>query len=100
MPSSPSAQGHSPKRPQGSWKMVPMLTRTERRTSGSQQVGESSIASTPRAAALRTAAPTFVASVTPSSTATRRAAGSASRTSAALLSAGRLKAASTPRVTL
>ena len=48
-----------------------METRTARRFKGSQQVGENSTASIFSAAALRTIAPRFEASTTPSSTATR-----------------------------
>ena len=72
-----------------------MLTRTARRFSGSQQLGLSSTASTPSAAAERKIAPMLVVSTMPSSTATRRA----SRQSASAPGSGlRRMAHSTPRV--
>ena len=72
-----------------------MLTRTARRLSGSQQLGVSSTASMPSAAADRMIAPTLVESTTFSSTATRRAPAAISLKSRG---AGRRMAHSTPRV--
>ncbi len=65
--------GQPATRVQGTWNTPPMLTRTARRFSGSQQDGDSSTASMPSAAALRKIAPTFAASTMSSSTAMRRA---------------------------
>ena len=97
--SSAQAAGHAPAstRAHGTWKTVPMETRTARRQSGSAQRGERSTASAPSAAADRKSAPTLVTSTRSSSTTTLRA---SSRTSATPRSAGRRKHASRPRVTL
>ena len=72
-----------------------MLTRTARRFSGSQQVGESKTASMCSAAAERKMAPTLVVSTMPSSTATRRAFRQMASTVGNL---GRRRAQRTPRV--
>ena len=72
-----------------------MLTRTARRFSGSQQLGVSSTASIPRAAAERIMAPTLVESTTFSSTATRLV---PAHTSLKSLGLGRRMAHSTPLV--
>ena len=65
-----------------------MLTRMQRRYSGSVEAGVSSTASIPMAAALRKMAPTFVGFCTFSSTVTRLA---PRQTSLALLSGGRIE---------
>ena len=88
-------QGSPPKTAQEMRNTAPMLTRAERRCSGSQQVGESSTASMPSAAAERNSAPTLVGSTMPSSTATRRA---VERIRSAGTGAGRRKAHRIPRV--
>ena len=90
--STPPGQGSI--RVHGTWKTVPIETRIALRYSGSAHRGVTSTASTPSAAALRMAAPTFVWSTMSSRTSTRRA--SASR-SAGAQSAGRCIAASAPR---
>ena len=97
--SSAQAAGHAPAstRVHGTWKTVPMETRTARRQSGSAQRGERSTASAPSAAADRKSAPTLVTSTRSSNTTTLRA---PSRSSATPRSAGRRKHASRPRVTL
>jgi hypothetical protein len=91
---SPSGQGSS--RAYGTAKTSPMLTRTLRRYSGSAQEGESSTASTPRAATARKIAPRLVWLLTSSRITTRRA---PARASAASSRGRRWKEASTPRCT-
>ena len=82
-----------------------MLTRAERRYSGSQHVGLTKIPSTLSAAAERKIAPTFVWSTIPSSTHTRTGRSPAASTtppknSSTGICRGRRNAASAPRVTL
>ena len=95
MPGTGHWSARLPSRVQGTWNTVPMLTRTARRDSGSQQPGVSSTASTPSAAAERKIAPTLVASTMFSSTATRLA---PAQMSSARGSGRRRRAHSTPRV--
>ena len=95
MPCSGQSAAVEPIWVQGTWNTVPMLTRTARRHSGSQQEGVTSTASMFNAAALRKMAPMLVESTMPSSTATRRA---LRQTSATVGSRGRCIAHSTPRV--
>ena len=95
IPFSGQSAGVSPNCPQGTWNTVPMLTRTARRQSGSQQEGLMRTASMFSAAAERKMAPTLVESTMPSSTATRRAFLQSSSTGRG---AGRWKAQRTPRV--
>ena len=84
-----------PRKVQGIWNRVPMLTRTARRLRGSQQVGVTSTASICRAAAERKIAPTLVGFITFSSTAIRRA---PAQTSSSFGRGGRCIAHSIPRV--
>ena len=72
-----------------------MLTRMARRQRGSQQLGDTSTPSIPRAAAQRNTAPTLEGSARFSSTATRRA---PRHTSSGVSGAGRAMAHRTPRV--
>ena len=80
---------------QGTRKMLPIETRTARRFSGSHDVGVSSTASMPKAAAERKMAPMFVVSTTLSMTTMRRAPW---QTDSTLRGWGRRMAQSTPRV--
>ena len=82
---------------QGTSSTVPMLTRTERRSRGSQQEGVTSTASIPSAAAERNAAPILVLSTIFSRTATRWA---FRQISSAERGFGRRTAHSTPRFSL
>ena len=89
------SEGSAPSHAQGTWKTVPMLTRTARRQRGSQQEGVVNTASTPSAAADRKIAPRLVESTIPSSTAIRRA---PAQSCSAWGRRGRRMAHRTPRV--